>query len=72
MINARIADRYTLVAAIGSGGEARVFRARDETTGCEVAVRLALKEATSVVSAPPACAHEGWVRFLDSGVDSRH
>lgn len=72
MISARIADRYVLLAALGAGGEARVFRARDERNGGEVAVRLALGEVKSVVSAPPAHTHDGWVRFIDSGVDSQH
>ncbi len=72
MSESRIADRYVLLAPIGSGGEARVFRARDETNGSEVAVRLALNAATSIVAARPASAHAGWVQFLDSGVDPRH
>jgi len=72
MENTLIDGRYLLLAAIGSGGEARVFRARDEKNGSEVAVRLALNDAPSVVSAPPACSHQGWVQFFDSGVDPRH
>ena len=72
MIEARIADRYVLLAPIGSGGEARVFRARDEKNGDTVAVRLALQEAPQLVSAPPASTHEGWVRFFDSGIDPQH
>jgi len=72
MISTRIADRYVLLAPLGSGGEARVFRARDETSGSEVAVRLALHDAASVVSAPPATSHEGWVQFFDSGIDHQH
>jgi len=72
MISTRIADRYVLLAPLGSGGEARVFRARDETSGSEVAVRLALQDAASVVSAPPATSHEGWVQFFDSGIDHQH
>ena len=72
MIDARIADRYVLLAPIGSGGEARVYRARDETSGTEVAVRLALAEVASVISAPPPSSHENWVRYFDSGIDPQH
>jgi serine/threonine protein kinase len=72
MISTRIADRYVLLAPLGSGGEARVFRARDEQGGGEVAVRLALGDVKSVVSAPPAVSHDGWVRFIDSGIDPQH
>jgi len=71
MIPTRIADRYDLLAPLGSGGEARVFRARDERGG-EVAVRLALGDVKSVVSAPPLVANEHWVRFLDAGIDPQH
>jgi serine/threonine protein kinase len=72
MIHTRIAGRYLLLAPLGSGGEARVFRARDEQAGADVAVRLALGPVSSVVSAPPATAHERWVRFIDSGLDPQH
>ncbi len=72
MISTRIADRYVLLAPLGSGGEARVFRARDEQGGGEVAVRLALGQVTSVVSAAPATGHERWVHFIDSGMDPQH
>jgi serine/threonine-protein kinase len=72
MLEARIADRFVLLAPLGSGGEARVFRARDESNGEEVAVRLALGPVTSVMSAPPARTHAGWVRFIDSGMDPQH
>jgi len=72
MISTRIADRYVLLAPLGSGGEARVFRARDEDGGGEVAVRLALGDVKAVVFAAPSVTHEGWVRFIDSGVDPQH
>ena len=72
MISTRIADRYVLLAPLGSGGEARVFRARDEQGSGEVAVRLALGDVKAVVSAAPAFSHEGWVRFIDSGIDPQH
>lgn len=72
MIQARIAGRYLLLAPLGSGGEARVFRARDEKDGSEVAVRLALESVNSVISAAPAIANEHWVRFIDSGMDPQH
>jgi len=72
MISTRIADRYVLLAPIGSGGEARVFRARDEQGAGEVAVRLALGSVNSVMSAAPALENEHWVRFIDSGIDPQH
>ena len=72
MIRTQIAGRYLLVAPLGSGGEARVFRAQDEQSGGEVAVRLALGPVASVTSAAPAANHERWVRFIDSGIDPQH
>jgi serine/threonine protein kinase len=72
MIHTRIADRYVLLAPIGSGGEARVFRARDEAHGIDVAVRLAIGDVTSVQSSSTAISSERWVRFLDSGMDTQH
>jgi len=72
MIPTRIADRYVLLAPLGSGGEARVFRARDEQGGENVAVRLALNDVKAVMSSPPTFSHGGWVRFIDSGIDPQH
>jgi serine/threonine protein kinase len=72
MISARIADRYVLLAPLGSGGEARVFRAHDEKQNCEVAVRLALGPVASVLDAAPTQSHEHWVLFFDSGIDPQH
>jgi len=64
--------RYLLLAAIGSGGEARVFRARDTTTGDEVALRLALRPGPSAAFEPPEFFHDGWVRFLAAGSDPHY
>jgi eukaryotic-like serine/threonine-protein kinase len=72
MLSAQIADRYVLLAPLGSGGEAHVFRARDEQSGEEVAVRLALGHVSSVMTAAPAFENEHWVRFIDSGIDPQH
>jgi serine/threonine protein kinase len=73
MQNTLIDGRYRLHAAIGSGGEARVFRARDTSTGNEVAVRLALRPGNQAPSVEPApILHEGWVQILASGIDPRH
>ncbi len=72
MIHTRIADRYVLFAPLGSGGEARVFRARDEQNPGEVAVRLALGPVASVSSAAPSVEHENWVHYIDSGIDPQH
>jgi serine/threonine protein kinase len=64
-----IASRYRLEEKIGTGGEARVFRARDLTTDGEVAVRFSpAGEAHEAVGEIPD--HPGWVRLLDCGVDS--
>jgi serine/threonine-protein kinase len=64
-----IDGRYLLLAAIGSGGEARVFRARDTTTGNETAVRLALRPGTLTAPRQPPAFHDGWVRLLATGSD---
>src|SRR5258708_29977722 len=48
-----IDGRYLLLASIGSGGEARVFRARDTSTGGETAVRKTRSEEhTSELQSP--------------------
>jgi serine/threonine protein kinase len=69
MENTLIDGRYQLLAAIGSGGEARVFRARDAATGNDVAVRLALRPGAPVASEQSPAFHDGWVRLLASGFD---
>jgi serine/threonine-protein kinase len=72
VVNALIDGRYLLLTVIGSGGEARVYRARDEQTGNEVAVRLTLQPRvrTEIVAVPSE--HPGWVQLLDSGHDPQH
>jgi serine/threonine protein kinase len=67
-----IDGRYRLLAALGSGGEARVFRARDSGTGNDVAVRLPLQPGAQITSANPPLFHEAWVRLLHSGDDPEH
>jgi len=68
MIETLLDGRYLLLEAIGSGGEAQVFRARDTTTGNNVAARVALKPVT--YTAPDAVpAHPNWVQFFHWGVD---
>lgn len=69
MIGTLVDDRYLLLESIGSGGEAKVFRARDSATGGEVAVRLALKPVAHGFSKAPPEFHPGWVRFLQAGTD---
>ncbi len=60
-------QRYRLLEPIASGGEAQVWRARDEASNIEVAVRMAKRYgAFSTVPLPPP-PHPGWVRLLDSG-----
>ena len=61
--------RYLLLEAIGSGGEARVFRARDTLAGTEVAARLALKLVTYAAPNTMPAFHPNWVRFFHWGVD---
>ncbi len=68
MQNTLLDERYLLLETIGSGGEARVFRACDTQTGNLVAVRLALKPVTYL--APDSVpVHPLWVQFFHWGVD---
>ena len=69
MENTLIDGRYLLLAAIGSGGEARVFRARDTSTGNETAVRLALHPRVRTSPNTLPAYHDGWVRLLAEGSD---
>jgi serine/threonine protein kinase len=69
MENTLIDGRYLLLAELGSGGEARVFRARYSATESELAVRLALRPGTRTEVVPPPTFHEGWVRLLAEGTD---
>jgi eukaryotic-like serine/threonine-protein kinase len=69
MENTLIDGRYLLLDALGSGGEAHVFRATDTTTGEKVAMRLALQPCaySGPEQLPPF--HDGWVLFLAMGAD---
>lgn len=71
MENTLIDGRYLLLTVLGSGGEARVYHARDETTSADVAVRLALHPATRTEPSALPEFHPGWVQLLDSGTDAR-
>jgi serine/threonine protein kinase len=64
-----IASRYRLEEKIGTGGEARVFRARDLLTGGDVAVRLSPRNDSAATEREIPAGHCGWVRLLDRGVD---
>jgi serine/threonine protein kinase len=66
-----IDGRYLLLAAIGSGGEARVFRAEDKTTEREVALRSALTLSKPSKHDHPPSFHSGWVKLLDWGFDDQ-
>jgi serine/threonine protein kinase len=72
MENTLIDGRYLLLADLGSGGEARVFRARDTTTGDEAALRLALRPGTPTPRDSLPAFHDGWVRLLAAGSDPRY
>jgi serine/threonine protein kinase len=72
MENTLIDGRYLLLAALGSGGEARVFRAQDMVTQDEVAVRLALRPGTHTAPGQPPAFHDGWIRLLASGSDPQY
>jgi len=72
MENTLIDGRYLLLTVVGTGGEAHVFRARDESTGGEVAIRLALhpREKTEELALPDF--HDSWVQLLGFGTDAQH
>jgi serine/threonine protein kinase len=64
-----IDGRYQLLAPLGSGGEARVFRARDTVEEMDVALRLALRPNVFPSPTQPLNFHDGWVRLFASGTD---
>ncbi len=72
MENTLIDGRYLLLTVLGSGGEARVFRARDGTTENEIALRLALRPGTQTAPDPLPDFHDGWVRLFDAGTDPQY
>ena len=65
-----IGARYLVLEQIGAGGEATVFRARDISTGTEVALRLARQPATHQVAGSLPPFHTSWLQLLDSGHDA--
>jgi serine/threonine protein kinase len=71
MENTLIDGRYLLLSALGSGGEARVYHARDESTGADVALKLGLSPATRTESLVLPQFHPGWVQFLNTGTDAQ-
>jgi serine/threonine protein kinase len=72
MENTLIDGRYLLIAAIGAGGEARVFRARDQGTGQDVAVRLTLQPRPQTAHPILTAQYHGWVQLLALGSDPQH
>ena len=67
-----IGNRYLLLESVGAGGEARVFRARDNTTQNDVALRLPQQAGAYVSPHALPLFHPGWVQLLDLGSDSQH
>jgi serine/threonine protein kinase len=67
-----IADRYQALELIGSGGEARVFRALDRQLNREVALRLPRHPGPPQKSPAPAEWHPGWVRLLEQAPDGSY
>ena len=66
-----VAQRYELGEALGAGGEARVFRARDLRDDREVALRLSAQKLAPPSTGDPA-PHPNWVRLFDQGHDQEH
>lgn len=73
----RIAGRYFLAERIGSGGMGSVYRARDETVGRDVAVKVFRAEASSPediarqdreIRMLSSFAHPGIVSLFDAGL----
>jgi len=71
MDNTLIDGRYLLLTVLGSGGEARVYRASDQSTGAEVALKLGLHPANSTAPLVLPDFHPGWVQLLDAGTDAK-
>jgi len=69
MENTIINERYRLLASLGSGGEAHVYRACDMLTEDVVAVRLTLQSCTYSGPEHLPDFHDGWIRFITMGVD---
>lgn len=66
-----IDGRYLLQSALGSGGEAQVYEALDQSTGAVVALRMGLKPATRTEPIVMPVHHDGWVQWLGSGTDAQ-
>jgi len=64
--------RYRILASIGSGGEAQVFRARDETTGNEIALRIGHQPRIAATPNQKPITHDNWVQLLASGLDPQY
>lgn len=67
-----IDQRYQLLAELGTGGEARVFRARDLVDEIDVAVRFPLAPVSLSIEISAPAHHDSWVRRLATGIDPQH
>jgi serine/threonine protein kinase len=71
MENTLIDGRYLLLAVLGSGGEARVYRAHEQSTGTDVALKLGLQPARSTAPLALPEFHPSWVQLLSTGTDAK-
>lgn len=78
LIGRRIGDRYQIVARVGVGAVATIYRARETSTGTDVAVKVVRPEIgrnptvsarfQREVKAASKLEHPGIVRVLDWGL----
>ncbi len=67
-----LGGRYLLLEELGTGGEARVHRARDTAAAIDVAIRFGHPNGATPDRPVPPVLHEGWVNLLATGTDPTH